>query len=359
MLLAAAPIAVTALTALAHGTPPHAAPTHARGAVISAAAAAVAANGDVVRVKYGLAPDMTSKASSYGENAESLCASLPFDVGECKFVLGGGGYLDGLHDAVRGMSVGESAEGVAIDAGAGEYMDEGAAKVPIAQAPEGLKTGMAVMLTVGGGRQVQATVTEMDEETFTLDTNHPLAGVRFLLDVELLAVEEAANFEVATFAGGCFWGLELAYQREVGVVGTAVGYTQGTAESPTYQEVCSGTTGHTEAVQVVFDPSEVSYERLCRLLVERLGDNIYLLNQVGNDKGTQYRHGIYPHSPAQAETAKAVLAEVPEHATLGEVQTEVADAATFYRAEDYHLQYLQKGGQSAKKSAEETIRCYG
>ena len=123
--------------------------------------------------------------------------------------------------------------------------------------------------------------------------------------------------------------------------------------------MCSGTTGHTEAVQVVFDPSVVSYERLCQLLVERLGDNVYLLNQVGNDKGTQYRHGIYPASEAQETTAKAVLAAVGEHKTLGPVRTEVVGASTFWNAEDYHQQYLLKGGQSAKKLDTETIRCYG
>lgn len=146
---------------------------------------------------------------------------------------------------------------------------------------------MAVMLSGAGGQQIQATCTEMNEETLTLDSNHPLAGCRFLLDVELIALDPPSKFETATFAGGCFWGLELAYQREAGVVGTAVGYTQGEVDSPTYEAVCSGSTGHTEAVRVVFDPAATTYERLCNLLVERLEDNIYLLNQVGNDRGTQ------------------------------------------------------------------------
>ena len=96
------------------------------------------------------------------------------------------------------------------------------------------------------------------------------------------------------------FSLAVAYQREPGVVGTAVGYTQGELEQPTYEQVCSGETGHTEAVQVVFDPSKVTYKRLCELLVERLGDNIFLLNQVGNDRGTQYRHGAPPPPQAQA-----------------------------------------------------------
>ena len=140
---------------------------------------------------------------------------------------------------------------------------------------------------------------------------------------------------------------------------TQVGYAQGETESPTYEQVCSGATGHTEAVQVVFDPKAVSYERLCRLLVERLDDNVYLLNQVGNDRGTQYRHGIYPASDEQEAIASAVLGKVGEHKSLGSVQTEVVRASRYWSAEDYHQQYLQKGGQSAKKGYEETIRCYG
>ena len=110
---------------------------------------------------------------------------------------------------------------------------------------------------------------------------------------------------------------------------------------------------------MVFDPAAVSYERLCQLLVDRLEDNIYLLNQVGNDRGTQYRHGIYPETEAQTATAKAVLAAVGPHKSLGPVRTEVVQAAKFWDAEDYHMQYLQKGGQDARKKATETIRCYG
>ena len=289
-----------------------------------------------------------------------MVQSLPFDVGgDVSFMVGAGNYLEGIHATVAQMAVGESREAVSIDAGAGEYNEAGVLSVPIAEAPAGLKAGMSVMLTVKQGQQVQASVTEMNDETLTLDTNHPLAGCRFLLDVELKETRPASEFEVATFAGGCFWGLELAYQREAGVVATSVGYTQGEADEPTYEQVCSGTTGHTEAVQVVFDPKAVGYERLCELLVERLGDSIYLLNQVGNDRGTQYRHGIYPASDEQEAIASAVLGKVGEHKSLGSVQTEVVRASRYWSAEDYHQQYLQKGGQSAKKGYEETIRCYG
>jgi len=315
--------------------------------------------GDVATVKYSLKPDISSRLKGFGENAGKVIDSLPFDVGNVRFVLNGGGYLDGLHATVGQMSIGEKKEDVSIDAGAGPYNDGAVVTVPISQAPAGLKAGMAVMLTGSQGQQIQATVTEMNDETLTLDSNHPLAGCRLLLDVELQDLESAEKFETAIFAGGCFWGLELAYQREPGVLGTAVGYTQGSVDEPSYEAVCSGTTGHTEAVKVVFDPQVVSYDRLCNLLVERLDQNVYLLNQVGNDRGTQYRHGIYPTTPEQEEAARAVLDAVGEHKSLGPVQTEVVQAATFWDAEGYHMQYLQKGGQSAKKQDEETIRCYG
>ncbi|GMH52579.1 hypothetical protein TL16_g01258, partial [Triparma laevis f. inornata] len=158
----------------------------------------------------------------------------------------------------------------------------------------------------------------------------------------------------ATFAAGCFWGVELAFQRQEGVIATKVGYTQGKGHSPSYEAVCSGTTGHTEGVQVVFDNSVVSFEDLCNLLVERLGDNVFKKNQVGNDQGTQYRSGIYPHTAEQKSTALEVISAIG-----GDVKTEVVDAVDFFDGEPYHQQYLMKGGQSAKKTATETIRCYG
>jgi len=328
---------------------------HRRGGRLAAPLMATAARGDVVSVEYSLKPDPASRSVQFGD---AMLGSLPFDIGAARFVLGGGGYIDGLHDAVEGLDVGGSVSGVSIDAGFGDYNEAGKVTAPVDVAPPGLTTGMAVQLTTPKG-PVQATVSAMDDETVTLDTNHPLAGCRLLLDASLFAAQPASAFATATFAGGCFWGLELAYQREPGVLSTAVGYTQGSSSEPTYEEVCSGSTGHTEAVQVVFDPDEVTYRRLCELLVERLGDSLYLLNQVGNDRGTQYRHGIYPHGEEQEAVAREVLTAVGEHETLGAVQTEVQPAERFWAAEDYHQQYLQKGGQSAKKRAEETIRCYG
>ena len=150
---------------------------------------------------------------------------------------------------------------------------------------------------------------------------------------------------------------ELAYQRMPGVISTHIGYTQGQKEDPTYEEVCTGTTGHTEAIRVVYDPSIASYKSLVQLGLDRLGTDVYKLNQVGNDRGTQYRHGIYYHDDEQKEVAEDLLKglQIDDR----DVHTELKEAEVFYMGEDYHQQYLLKGGQSAKKGASDAIRCYG
>lgn len=141
--------------------------------------------------------------------------------------------------------------------------------------------------------------------------------------------------------------------RQPGVVSTMVGYTQGEKEDPSYEEVCSGSTGHTEGIQIVYNPQEVSFDELVELAMERLGDSKFKLNQVGNDRGTQYRHGIYYHNDSQKEVAQSAIFTIPN------CVTECKSATVFYPAEEYHQQYLLKGGQSAKKNDKETIRCYG
>jgi len=171
------------------------------------------------------------------------------------------------------------------------------------------------------------------------------------------------GLSIGVFAGGCFWGLELAFQRVPGVADTCVGYSQGEVDKPTYEEVCSATTGHTEAVMVTYDPKEVSFDALCAVFWDRLGNDAIKYHQVGNDRGPQYRHGIYPTTPEQAEIARNSLAE--RQKTFNRpIATEIQDAAVFYPAEGYHQQYLEKGGrfgmpQSAEKGATDTIRCYG
>ena len=288
---------------------------------------------------------------------EDLPAELtPFDVGDVRLVVGGGGFLPALHKSVAQIKeVGVPQSFEVLDAFGESNPNLGPATVPKASAPEGLEVGMQVRLSSG----MVAKVTAVTDEDVTIDANHPMAGKPLAISATLTSepVPAESALKPATFAGGCFWGLELAFQREVGVITTEVGYTQGSKETPTYEEVCSGTTGHTEAVRLRYDPEVVSYDRLCELFWERLGDNRFLLNQVGNDRGTQYRHGIYTHDAAQATAAAASLEAV--NADGKTVHTELEPAEKWWPAEEYHMQYLQKGGQSARKEAAETIRCYG
>jgi peptide-methionine (S)-S-oxide reductase len=149
--------------------------------------------------------------------------------------------------------------------------------------------------------------------------------------------------EQAVFAMGCFWGAERKFWQTPGVVTTAAGYAGGSTPNPTYREVCSGLTGHTEVVRVVFDPKRVSYEDLLRVFWEN-HDPTQGMRQ-GNDVGTQYRSAVYTYGDAQARAALA--SREAYQATLaaagfGRITTEIRDAPPFYYAEDYHQQYLHK-----------------
>jgi peptide-methionine (S)-S-oxide reductase len=149
--------------------------------------------------------------------------------------------------------------------------------------------------------------------------------------------------EVAEFALGCFWGAEKMFWRIPGVVTTAVGYEGGFTPNPTYEEVCSGRTGHAETVRVVFDPGKVSYAELLKAFWE--AHNPTQGMRQGNDIGTQYRSVVFYHSPKQkteAEESLAAYAKRLAEAGYGEVSTEVIPATEFYFAEDYHQQYLYK-----------------
>jgi peptide-methionine (S)-S-oxide reductase len=151
------------------------------------------------------------------------------------------------------------------------------------------------------------------------------------------------GFEVADFGMGCFWGAEKDFWSTPGVWVTAVGYQGGTTPNPTYQESCTGKTGHAEVVRVVYDPSVVSYEQLLRTFWES-HDPTQGYRQ-GNDVGTEYRSAIFTHSPAQLATATAsrdMFAAELKKAGFGEVTTEIREAPAFYFAEDYHQQYLAK-----------------
>jgi peptide-methionine (S)-S-oxide reductase len=150
-----------------------------------------------------------------------------------------------------------------------------------------------------------------------------------------------AGLEIAVFGMGCFWGAEKMYWKIPGVYSTAVGYAGGFTRNPTYEETCTGMTGHTEAVQVVYDPAVVTYEQLLKVFWEN-HDPTQGYRQ-GNDVGTQYRSAIYTTSPAQAaaaEASRSAFAPVVAKAGYGEITTEVAPLGEFFYAEDYHQQYL-------------------
>ncbi|KAL7471749.1 hypothetical protein ACHAXS_012052 [Conticribra weissflogii] len=302
---------------------------------------------------------------------------LPFDTsGTLQLELYGGNYLPGLHDVLFEMNPGETTRGAIVDPGRGEWDPRMEYKLPAADIGGSLDlSNVSVGTTIRLKGGLKCTITDMTGEDWICDGNDPLAGVVFEVDVTLDGVEEGPilgweyvegysavtgeKYQVATFALGCFWGGELAYQRVPGVISTRVGYTQGNTINPTYKQVSSGTTGHTEAIQVIYDPSKVSYRSLVQMGLDRLGDNVYKLNQVGNDRGTQYRHGIYYHNDMQRRVAEEMLLAYENRDDKRRVMTELKAASSFNIAEEYHQQYLMKGGQSAKKGAEESIRCYG
>jgi peptide-methionine (S)-S-oxide reductase len=152
-----------------------------------------------------------------------------------------------------------------------------------------------------------------------------------------------AGFEVAVFGMGCFWGAERLFWKLPGVHSTAVGYAGGITPNPTYEETCTGLTGHTEAVQVVFDPSKISYQQLLKVFWEN-HDPTQGMRQ-GNDIGTQYRSAIYATTDEQLAAAAASLAAfapVVAKTGYGEITTEIGKAGPFYYAEDYHQQYLER-----------------
>jgi peptide-methionine (S)-S-oxide reductase len=274
-------------------------------------------------------------------------------------------------------------------------------------------TGMTLQLQGG----IKVVIVSMDDETVVLDANPPLAGTSYacsltvkeihalpecldwsadiaasmsspvttqLLSPEnnkLLAQDEVGStgnlanvrrrhdddrYEVATFALGCFWGAELAFMRTRGVVGTQVGYTHGVTSNPAYEEVCAGTTHHCEAIQVIYDSTVVSYSGLLEVATERLQSattppsplDLSRLFREG-DETKQYRHGFFYHSAEQQTVAKEYLASVEgsNNNRLGKI--DLLPATTFWKAEDWHQQYLYKGGQSARKGSQDSIRCYG
>ena len=151
--------------------------------------------------------------------------------------------------------------------------------------------------------------------------------------------------EKATFAAGCFWGVEATFRRLPGVTATRVGYTGGHFNNPTYKDVCTDGTGHAEAVEVTFDPATISYDQLLDVFWENHDPT--QLNRQGPDWGTQYRSAIFFHSPEQEAAAKASKGKLEKaHRFSKPIVTQIVPAETFYEAEDYHQQYLEKRGQA-------------
>ena len=174
-----------------------------------------------------------------------------------------------------------------------------------------------------------------DTPLLTAQTHH-VYGTPLLADVP-------AGMEEAMFGMGCFWGVERMFWKLDGVQSTMVGYAGGYTPNATYEEVCSGKTGHNEVVRVVYDPTKISYEELLQVFWE--GHDPTQGMRQGNDAGTQYRSGIYTYTDAQmtaAEASKEAFAPRLSKAGYGMITTEIVDAPTFYFAEDYHQQYLAK-----------------
>lgn len=147
--------------------------------------------------------------------------------------------------------------------------------------------------------------------------------------------------EVATLAGGCFWGMEDLIRKLPGVLDTTVGYTGGGTKNPTYETVKVGNTGHAESIQIKFDPSKISYEEILRFFFRM--HNPTTVNQQGNDVGSQYRSAIFFHSEEQRQTAERVKADVDSSGKWrAKIVTQIVPAKEFYSAEDYHQDYLVK-----------------
>jgi methionine-S-sulfoxide reductase len=155
-----------------------------------------------------------------------------------------------------------------------------------------------------------------------------------------------SNYELATFAAGCFWGVESVFKQVKGVVETTVGYTGGTSFDPSYREVCTGITGHAEAVLIKYDPEIVSYEELLSIFWRT--HNPTTPNRQGPDVGTQYRSAIFYHDEAQKEAAERSKEEFDRSGVYsGKAVTQILPASNFYKAEEYHQNYFEKHGRAS------------
>ncbi|MBZ8181710.1 MAG: peptide-methionine (S)-S-oxide reductase MsrA [Oscillatoria sp. PMC 1051.18] len=197
------------------------------------------------------------------------------------------------------------------------------------------------MVLFGFGKK--ATMPAPEEALPGRDEPMSLTNDRHFVNGNPLKPPYPEGMEMALFGLGCFWGAERRFWQQEGVYTTAVGYAGGYTSNPTYQEVCTGKTGHNEVVRVVYDPKVISYEDLLKVFWE--SHNPTQGMRQGNDVGTQYRSGIYVYSDSQkqlAEASKQAYQQALQNSGYGEITTEIIDAPEFYYAEDYHQQYLAK-----------------
>jgi len=274
-----------------------------------------------------------------------------FDQGRVRFLQNGGGFHPIVHSVASKLR--ESGDKVTENCSGGEYFSEAVADIPIQSTTGRFKVGDRVVLSNG----MRARVARITDASITIDANNPLAGKQLELCMSLVTRQPKSVLIPLTIACGCFWGVELALQRTPGVVYTCVGYTQGKTPSPSYDAVCSGSTGHAEAVFCLFDSNIVDFSTLIDVFWSRHDPT--QLNRQGADVGTQYRGGIYFHNLDQKLLAEeSIKREMGKHTSP--LQTELLPASEFWVAEEIHQQYLEKNtGQSASKSATEKIRCYG
>lgn len=340
----------------------------------------MASFGDIVTVELKLTPEN-------GYVPENL-----FDAsGEVTLVLGWGNYLPGLHELLMGgMSKGDTVTNISIDAGYGRHNPDLVIEVPkrnFKKVKNIENIQKNAILKLEGG--IEVIVLDVTKSTIIVDANHPLAGSSYSCDLKVLDIDScpieklefedssckqllqtstpssSSSFEVATFAAGCFWGVELAFMRTPGVVGTRAGYTQGFFENPSSEDIKEGNTGYREAVMVIFDSRVVSYQELLAVYNERLAETAseyFKLNIFAEDDeddenpDSQYKQGLYFHNEQQEKLARDYINSIKDSRYC---DVELKPARIFYSAEEHHQQYLYKGGQAARKGCRETIRCYG
>lgn len=213
--------------------------------------------------------------------------------------------------------------------------------------------GMLIMTFSMGGCPEEEAGNMSDSEKEQSASNEPNGSVEVAVrpgnDGEAEGAGEPGKYEKATFAAGCFWGVEASFRAVEGVVSTAVGYTGGRQANPTYRQVCTDTTGHAEAVEVVYDPNRVSFEDLLGVFWKVHDPTT--LNRQGPDVGTQYRSAVFHHSPEQEALAKASMAKLEKAGVFKRpIVTRIVPAVEFYKAEEYHQRYLEKQGKTSCSS---------